>query len=398
MRQIPNEKFCLGTHPSMKLQREVAKNDGGGNQYSTERFGKWFREISQVFPGEKLSVDTAALYQFTELFSAWCSRENFDPRSIDIWTKIGRYPAFQSDSDINAESAAIRSGAEGGIFDNTTDIFSLYDTNATRALIMAQCATLNVVELAGVAIHDPGDHLMRDGGYIKEEDGLAFYEEERFDAEYDFDKTPQWDRIGAGTIEALKLHQSTGQIRNVGLATKHAKTVVEIVKRFPGQFDYIMHTLCNPSATTSFCDLIDLAKAESAAGRNLKLDMGGILYGGLYATDRDLNPEMEKPRSQRVVANYQNASDTQLKLAIGIQNVVDKYPGIHRRNLAAEYAGAALEKYPEICQRCVVTSNTPSRTESLIQEIHSSVVPQDCWKQLIDEGLFDARTAEFLLV
>ena len=106
---------------------------------------------------------------------------------------------------------------------------------------------------------------------------------------------------------------------------------------------------------------------------------------------------MELPRSQRVVANYQNASIDQLKHAIAIQKIVDQYPGIHRRNLAAEYAGAALEKYPDICNRCVLTSSTPSRTKSLIEEIHAGIVPTDCWKQLIDEGLFDERCADFLL-
>ncbi len=398
MRQIAAEKFCLGTHPSMKLQRQARANQKRpGNEYSTERFGKWFDEISNVFPGERLSVDTAALYQFVELFSAWCSREDFDPRTVDIWTKVGRYPAFTAAGDLNAEPDAIRSGDVGGIFDGTTDIFSLYDANATRALVMAQCAALNVVELAGVAIHDPADHLMRDNGYIEELDGLAFYEEERFDAEFDFDKTPKWDLIESGTIDPLNLHKETGQIRNVGLATKHAPTMVEMVKRFPGKFDYIMHTLCNPSATKPFCDLVDLAKSEAAAGRTLKLDMGGILYGGLYATDRALEPDLEKPRSQRIVANYQNASIPALEHAIAIQKVVDKHPGIHRRNLAAEFAGNILETYPDICNRCVLTSNTPSRTKSLIEEVHASLVPQDCWKELIDTGLFDQRCGEFLL-
>lgn len=382
----------------MKLQREASKHpSGNGNAYSTERFANWFNEIKSVFgDSERLSIDTAALYQFVELFSAWCSRTGFDPRSVDLWTKIGRYPIFLSPEDLNAEPTAIRSGDVGGIFDGTTDAFSLYDASSTRALIMAQAAALNVIEFAGVAIHDPADHLMRDGGYIDVQDGVAFYEEERFDAEYDFDKDPQWDRINSGTIEPLKLHQATGQIRNVGLATKHARTVVEFVNRFPGKFDYIMHTLCNPSATNSFCDLIDLAKRETAAGRPLKLDMGGILNGGLYARNDSLDGEFEKPRVQRVVANYQNASDDQLTLVIKIQKVIDKY-SVTRRVLAAELAGRALVAYPEICNRCVLTSTTPSRTATLMEEIRNQTVSQDCWKQLIDEGLFDERCAEFLL-
>ena len=395
-REISNRQFCLGTHTSMKLQREATANPSGvGNAYSTARFDDWFGEIKTVF-GERLSVDTAALYQFVELFSAWCSKSDFDPRGVDIWTKVGRYPAFESPDDLNAEPSAIRSGDVGGIFDGTTDIFSLYDANATRALIMAQAATLNVTQFAGVAIHDPADHLMRDGGFIDVEDGVAFYEEERFDAEYDFDKDPQWDRIEAGTIEPLKLHQSTGQIKNVGLATKHGPTVVEFINRFPGKFDYIMHTLCNPSATKSFCDLIDIAKRETEAGRPLSLDMGGILNGGLYAKNDPLDGEFEKPRVQRVVANYQNASDAALQLVVKIQKVIDKY-SITRRVLAAEFAGQALIEYPTICNRCVLTSTTPSRTATLIEEIRSETVPQDCWKQLIDEGLFDERCAGFLL-
>lgn len=349
-----------------------------------------------MFGGERLSIDTAALYQFVELFSAWCSRADFDPRGVDIWTKIGRYPAFQSSDDLNAEPSAIRSGDVGGIFDGTTDIFSLYDANATRALIMAQAAALNVVEFAGVAIHDPADHLMRDGGYIDVQGGVAFYEEERFDAEYDFENTPQWDLIGSGTIEPLKLHQSTGQIKKVGMATKHAPTMVEIINRFPGKFDYIMHTLCNPSATKSFCDLIDLAKRETAAGRNLQLDMGGILNGGLYARNTPLDGELKKPRVERVVANYQNASDDAIRLVVQIQKVIDKY-GIERRILAAEFAGQALLKQPDIHHRCVLTSTTPSRTAALIDEVQNITVPQDCWKELIDEGLFDERCADFLL-
>lgn len=381
----------------MKLQREaVANPPGQGSKYSTDRFGNWFEEIKSVFGGDRLSIDTAALYQFVELFSAWCSRTDFDPRGVDIWTKVGRYPAFQSPDDLNAEPAAIRSGDVGGIFDGTTDIFSLYDANATRALIMSQCAAMNVIKLAGVAIHDPADHLMRDGGYIDVQDGVAFYEEERFDAEYDFEKMPQWDRINEGTIEPLKLHQSTGQIGKVGMATKNSRAMVEIVNRFPGKFDYIMHTLCNPSATKSFCDLIDLAKRETEAGRPLTLDMGGILNGGLYARNDALDGEVEKPRVQRVVANYQNASDEALELVIKIQKVIDKHSVI-RRVLAAEFAGQALIAYPEICNRCVLTSTTPSRTATLIEEIQNETVSQDCWKQLIDEGLFDERCAEFLL-
>ena len=396
-REIPASQFCLGTHVSMKLQREASANPSGvGNTYSTDRFGSWFKEIKTAFGGERFSVDTAALYQFIELFSAWCSKTDFDPRDIDIWTKVGRYPAFESPDDLNAEPSAIRSGDVGGIFDGTTDIFSLYDANATRALIMAQCAALNVIELAGVAIHDPADHLMRDGGYIDVQDGVAFYEEERFDAEYDFENTPQWYRIEAGTIAPLKLHQSTGQIKKVGMATKHARTMVEFVNRFPGKFDFIMHTLCNPSATRSFCDLIDLAKRETVAGRPLKLDMGGILYGGLYARNDALDGEFEKPRVQRVVANYQNASDDQLELVVKIQKVIDKH-SVTRRVLAAEYAGQALVAYPEICNRCVLTSTTPHRTATLIGEIQNQTVPQECWKQLLDEGLFDERCAEFLL-
>lgn len=382
----------------MKLQREAKPHSSGsGNAYSTERFGTWFSEMLSVFGGEKLSVDTAALYQFVELFSAWCSKSDFDPRQVAIWTKIGRYPAFQSPDDLNAEPSAIRSGDVGGIFDDTTDIFSLYDANATRALIMAQAAALNVVEFEGVAIHDPADHLMRDAGFIDVQDGVAFYEEERFDAEYDFTNTPHWDRIENGTIDPLNLHKSTGQIKNVGMATKHAGTMVEFVNRFPGKFDYIMHTLCNPSATKGFCDLIDLAKQELDAGRTLKLDMGGILNGGLYATDRPLKPELEKPRVQRVIANYQNASDAALRQAIAIQSVIDQHPGVTRRVLAAEFAGQALVAYPDICQRCVLTSNTPAKTATLINEVLSTVVPQDCWKQLLDDGLFDERCAEFLL-
>jgi hypothetical protein len=381
----------------MKLQREAGPNpSGNGNSYSTDRFGNWFTEMQSVFGGDRLSVDTAALYQFVELFSAWCSKTDFDPRSIDIWTKIGRYPAFQSSEDLNAEPSAIRSGDVGGIFDGTTDIFSLYDANATRTLIMAQAAAFNVIEFAGVAIHDPADHLMRDGGFIDVQDGVAFYEEERFDAEYDFENTPQWDLIESGTIAPLKLHQSTGQIKNVGMATKHARTMVEIVNRFPGKFDYIMHTLCNPSATTSFCDLLDLAKRETAAGRPLKLDMGGILNGGLYAKNDPLDGELAKPRVQRVVANYQNGSDAQIQQAIDIQVVIDKH-SITRRVLAAEFAAQALVTYPEICNRCVLTSTTPSRTASLIEEMQNQTVSNDCWKQLIDEGLFDERCAEFLL-
>jgi len=345
-RNIAASRFCLGTHPSMKLQREPSPNPAGGNAYSTERFGKWFQEIRGVFGEETLSVDTAALYQFVELFSAWSSQNNFDPRSIDIWTKIGRYPAFTAPDDLNAEPAAIRSGDVGGIFDGTTDIFSL--------------------------------------------------EEERFDAEYDFENTPKWDLIGKGTIEPLALHQSTGQIRNVGMATKHARTMVEYVNRFPGKFNYIMHTLCNPSATGSFCDLIDLAKREADAGRPLKLDMGGILYGGLYARNNPLDGELEKPRVERVVANYQNASDDAIELVVKIQKVIDKY-SIERRILAAEFAGQALIKQPEIHNRCVVTSTTPSRTASLIEEVRNETVPADCWKELIGEGLFDERCAEFLL-
>jgi hypothetical protein len=63
-REIPAGQFCLGTHPSMKLQREAVVNpSGNGNAYSTERFGKWFEEIRKVFKGDTLSVDTAALYQ-----------------------------------------------------------------------------------------------------------------------------------------------------------------------------------------------------------------------------------------------------------------------------------------------------------------------------------------------
>lgn len=395
-RNIAATRFCLGTHPSMKLQREPSPNPSGGNAYSTERFGKWFQEIRSVFGEERLSVDTAALYQFVELFSAWSSQNNFDPRSIDIWTKVGRYPAFTAPDDLNAEPAAIRSGDVGGIFDGTTDIFSLYDANATRALIMAQAATLNVIQFAGVAIHDPADQLMRDGGFIDVQDGVAFYEEERFDAEYDFKNTPKWDLIGKGTIEPLALHQSTGQIRNVGMATKHARTMVEYVNRFPGKFNYIMHTLCNPSATGSFCDLIDLAKREAAAGRPLKLDMGGILYGGLYARNNPLDGELDKPRVERVVANYQNASEDAIKLVVKIQKVIDKY-SIERRILAAEFAGQALIKQPEIHNRCVVTSTTPSRTASLIEEVRAETVPADCWKELIGEGLFDERCAEFLL-
>ena len=157
-----------------------------------------------------------------------------------------------------------------------------------------------------------------------------------------------------------------------------------------------MHTLCNPSATTSFCDLIDLAKRETAGDRPLKLDMGGILNGGLYARNDALDGELEKPRVQRVVANYQNASDDQLKLVIKIQKVIDKH-SVTRRVLAAEFAGQALVAYPEICNRCVLTSTTPSRTATLIEEIQAETVSQDCWKQLIDEGLFDERCAEFLL-
>ena len=395
-RNIPTDRFCLGTHPSMKLQREASANPSGvGNAYSTERFGKWFDEIRGVF-GDRLSVDTAALYQFVELFSAWCSKTDFDPRGIDIWTKIGRYPAFTSADDLNTEAAAIRSGNVGGIFDGTTDIFSLYDASATRALIMAQAATLNVTEFAGVAIHDPADQLMRDGGFIDQQDGVAFYEEERFDAEYDFENSPKWDLIGKGIIEPLALHQSTGQIRNVGMATKHAPTMVEYVNRFPGKFNYIMHTLCNPSATKSFCDLIDLAKRETAAGRSLKLDMGGILYGGLYARNNPLDGELAKARVERVVANYQNASDDAIKLVCSIQKVIDKY-SIERRILAAEFAGQALLKQPEIHQRCVITSTTPSRTASLIEEVQNVSVPEDCWKELIGEGLFDERCGEFLL-
>ena len=396
-REIPSGQFCLGTHPSMKLQREAVKNPSGvGNAYSTDRFGKWFEEIRGAFTGETLSVDTAALYQFVELFSAYCSRADFDPRKVDIWTKIGRYPAFESPDDLNAEPSAIRSGDVGGIFDNTTDIFSLYEANATRALIMLQAATLNVVEFAGVAIHDPADQLMSDFGYIDVQDGVAFYEEERFDAEFDFEKTPKWDLIKAGTIDPLLLHQSTGQIRNVGMATKHARTMVEYVDRFPGDFNYIMHTLCNPSATTSFCDLIDLAKRENEAGRPLALDMGGILNGGLYARNNPLDGELEKPRVERVVANYQNASDDAIKLVVQIQSVIDKY-SIERRILAAEFAGQALMKQPEIHNRCVLTSTTPHRTKSLIEEVQTATVPDDCWKELIDKGLFDERCAEFLL-
>ncbi len=396
-REIPADQFCLGTHPSMKLQREAGPSpSGSGNAYSTERFGKWFEEISGMFTGERLSVDTAALYQFVELFSAWCSRTDFDPRSIDIWTKIGRYPAFQSPDDVNAEPAAIRSGDVGGIFDDTTDIFSLYDANATRALLMLQAATLNVVEFAGVAIHDPADHHMRAGGYIDIQDGVAFYEEERFDKEFDFESTPKWDLIKQGTIDPLLLHKSTGQIKNIGMATKHAGTMVHYVDRFPGCFDYIMHTLCNPSATKGFCDLIDLAKRENAAGRPLKLDMGGILNGGLYARNNPLDGELAKPRIERVVANYQNASDDAIKQVVGIQKVIDKY-SIERRILAAEFAGQALMKQPEIHHRCVVTSTTPHRTGSLIEEIQNVSVPEDCWKELIDTGLFDERCADFLL-
>jgi len=396
-RNISASRFCLGTHPSMKLQREAAANSSGvGNSYSMDRFGDWFRQMQSAFGGQRLSVDTAALYQFVELFSAWCSRTDFDPRSIEVWTKIGRYPAFQSPDDLNAEPSAIRSGDVGGIFDNTTDIFSLYDPNATRSLIMAQAAAMNIIEFAGVAIHDPADHLMRDGGFINVQDGVAFYEEERFDAEFDFDKGPLWDRIESGTIAPLKLHQATGQIKNVGLATKHARTVVEFVNRFPGKFDYIMHTLCNPSATRGFCDLIDLAKRETDAGRPLKLDMGGILNGGLYAKNDPLNGELGKPRVQRVVANYQNGSDAQIQQAIDIQNVIDKH-SVTRRVLAAEFAAQALIKYPKICNRCVLTSTTPSRTVGLIEEMQSQTVSDDCWKQLIDEGLFDERCAEFLL-
>jgi hypothetical protein len=397
-REIPAEKFCLGTHPSMKLQREAKPNPSGvGNTHSTERFGNWFTEMLDVFGSDQLSVDTAALYQFVELFSAWCSKADFDPRQVAIWTKIGRYPAFQSPEDLNAEPAAIRSGDVGGIFDGTTDIFSLYDANATRALIMAQAAALNVIEFEGVAIHDPADHLMRDAGFIDVQAGVAFYEEERFDAEYDFANAPQWDLIESGTIDPLNLHKSTGQIKNVGMATKHAGTMVEFVNRFPGKFDYIMHTLCNPSATRGFCDLIDLAKQERDAGRTLKLDMGGILNGGLYATDRPLDPDLEKPRVERVIANYQNASDAQLKQAIAIQAVIDQHPGVTRRILAAEFAGQALVTYPDICNRCVLTSNTPSKTATLMEEVRNVVVPVDCWKQLIDEGLFDSRCTEFLL-
>ena len=396
-RNIAASRFCLGTHPSMKLQREASANpSGNGNSYSTERFGNWFQEIHSIFGGGSISIDTAALYQFVELFSAWCSKTDFDPRSVDIWTKIGRYPAFQSPDDLNAEPSAIRSGDVGGVFDDTTDIFSLYDANSTRALIMAQAAALNVIEFAGVAIHDPADHLMRDSGYIDVQEGVAFYEEERFDAEYDFENTPQWKKIETGTIAPLNLHKSTGQIKNVGLATKHARTMVEFVNRFPGKFDYIMHTLCNPSATKSFCDLIDLSKREAKDGRTLKLDMGGILNGGLYARNDALDGEFEKPRVQRVIANYQNASDAQLKQVIAIQKVIDKHK-VTRRVLAAEFAGQALVAYPEICNRCVLTSTTPSRTASLIEEIQAETVPSDCWKQLIDDGLFDARCAEFLL-
>ncbi len=381
----------------MKLQREAVKNPSGvGNAYSTDRFGAWFKEMNFVFGGGQLSIDTAALYQFVELFSAWCSKSDFDPRGVDIWTKIGRYPAFQSPDDLNAEPAAIRSGDVGGIFDGTTDIFSLYDANATRALIMAQAAALNVIEFAGVAIHDPADHLMRDAGFIDVQDGVAFYEEERFDAEYDFETGPQWDLIEQGTIAPLKLHQGTGQIKNIGMATKHAPTMVEFVKRFPGKFDYIMHTLCNPSATKSFCDLLDLAKSETAAGRPLKLDMGGILNGGLYAKNDPLDGEFEKPRVERVVANYQNASDDALHHVVKLQKVIDKY-SVTRRVLAAEFAGQALVTYPQICNRCVLTSTTPHRTATLMKEIRATTVSQDCWKQLIDEGLFDERCAEFLL-
>ena len=396
-REITAGQFCLGTHPSMKLQREAVKNPSGtGNAYSTERFGKWFEEISGVFKGDTLSVDTAALYQFVELFSAWCSKSDFDPRSIDIWTKIGRYPAFQAPDDLNAEPSAIRSGDVGGIFDNTTDIFSLYDADATRALLMLQAATLNVTEFAGVAIHDPADQLMRDGGYIDIQGGVAFYEEERFDAEFDFENTPKWDLIGKGTIDPLVLHQSTGQIRNIGMATKHARTMVEYVDRFPGKFNYIMHTLCNPSATKGFCDLIDLAKRENDAGRPLKLDMGGILNGGLYARNNPLDGELDKPRYERVVANYQNASDDAIKQALEIQKVIDKH-NIERRILAAEFAGQALLKQPEIHNRCVLTSTTPSRTASLIEEVQNVTVPEDCWKELLGEGLFDERCAAFLI-
>ena len=396
-RNISASRFCLGTHPAMKLQREAATNPSGkGNSYSTDRFDTWIREMQSVFGSERLSVDTAALYQFVELFSAWCSKADHDPRSIDIWTKIGRYPAFTSPDDLNAEPTAIRSGDVGGIFDGTTDIFSLYDANATRALVMAQAATLNVIQFAGVAIHDPADFLMRDAGFIDVQDDVAFYEEERFDAEYDFDNTPNWGQIESGTIAPLKLHQSTGQIKNVGMATKHARTMVEFVNRFPGKFDYIMHTLCNPSATSSFCDLIDLAKRETEAGRPLKLDMGGILNGGLYAKNDPLDGELSKPRVQRVVANYQNGSDAQIQQAIDIQKVIDKY-SITRRVLAAEFAAQALVKYPEICNRCVLTSTTPSRTAGLIEEMQNQTVSDDCWNELIGEGLFDQRCADFLL-
>jgi len=163
-REIPQSQFCLGTHPAMKLQREaVANPSGNGNAYSTDAFGNWFKEMQGVFSMDRLSIDTAAHYQFVELFSAWCSRADFDPRSIDIWSKIGRHPAFTTPDDVNAEPSAIRSGDVGGIFDGTTDIFTLYDANATRALLMAQAATLNVVEFAGIAIHDPADHLDKSG-------------------------------------------------------------------------------------------------------------------------------------------------------------------------------------------------------------------------------------------
>lgn len=399
-RNIPSTQFCLGTHTSMRMQRVASVNPTGhGLQYDVGKFGKWFEEIESVIgtAGSRLSVDTAALYQFVELFSAYCTKTNRDPRKTEIWTKIGRYPAFESDGDVNAEASAIRSGDVGGVFDGTTDLFSLYDPNATRALIMSQAATLNVVEFEGVAIHDPADHLMREAGLIDVQDGSAFYLEEKFDAEYDFQNEPQWEKIETGTIQPLLLHQSTGQIKNVGLATKHARTAVEFVKKFPGTFNYIMHTLCNPSATKGFCDLIDLAKQERESDRSLKLDMGGVLNGGMYAFTGSFEEQLAKPRVDRVVANYQNASDDQIKQAMKIDAIVTKFPGVSRIMLAAEFAGQVLETYPEICNRCVLTSMTPSRTADLIELIYTKQVPPGCWKAMLDANVFDPRCGEFLL-
>lgn len=105
-----------------------------------------------------------------------------------------------------------------------------------------------------------------------------------------------------------------------------------------------------------------------AAGRPPKLDMGGILNGGLYARMRS----MANSKS-RGLSEWSPITRT-LRM---IRWIIDKHSVI-RRVLNTEFAGQALVVYLEICNRCVVNSATPSRTTSLMEEIRSETVPQDC--------------------